>query len=65
MTTRYIGYAVGALLVEVNSVFLHLRQLLIIQGVSRTSATYRLTSLLNIGNHAPSFSGHQSGTDFA
>jgi len=49
MTTRYIGYAVVALLVEVNSVFLHLRQLLIIQGVSRTSATYRLTSLLNIG----------------
>lgn len=49
LTLRYIGYAVVALLVEVNSVFLHLRQLLIIQGVSRQHPVYRLNSLLNIG----------------
>jgi len=49
LTFRYIGYSVVALLVEVNSVFLHLRQLLIIQGVPRTTLGYRLNSLLNIG----------------
>jgi len=48
LTHRYIGYAVVALLVEVNSVFLHLRQLFIIQGVSRQHPIYRLNSLFNI-----------------
>lgn len=45
----YIGYAVVALLVEVNSIFLHTRQLLIIQGAPRQHSFYRLNSLLNIG----------------
>jgi len=49
MTRQYVGYATCALLVEVNSVFLHLRQLLIIQGFSRLNSTYRLNSLFNIG----------------
>merc|ERR1712063_47288 len=49
LTHRYVGYAVVALLVEVNSVFLHLRQLMIIQGVSRQHPIYRLNSLFNIG----------------
>lgn len=38
-----------ALLVEVNSIFLHTRQLLIIQGAPRQHSFYRLNSLLNIG----------------
>ena len=51
MTRQYVGYATCALLVEVNSVFLHLRQLLIIQGFSRLNSTYRLNSLFNIGTN--------------
>jgi len=49
LTCHYIGYSVVALLVEVNSIFLHLRQLLIIQGFSKLEPTYRLNSLLNMG----------------
>ena len=49
LTCPYIGYSVVALLVEVNSIFLHLRQLLIIQGFSKLEPTYRLNSLLNMG----------------
>lgn len=45
----YVGYAVVALLVEINSVFLHTRQLMKIQGYSRQHSGYRLNSLLNIG----------------
>ncbi|CAL4071729.1 unnamed protein product [Meganyctiphanes norvegica] len=49
VTKVYLGYAVVALLVEVNSVFLHLRQLLIIVGTKKNLSHYRLNSLLNIG----------------
>ena len=49
LTRLYVGYAVVALLVEVNSVFLHTRQLLIIQGFSRAHSSYRLNSLVNVG----------------
>lgn len=49
LTRQYIGYAVVALLVEVNSIFLHTRQLMIIKGVPRQHSGYRLNSLLNIG----------------
>jgi hypothetical protein len=48
-TQLYVGYAVVGLLVEVNSVFLHLRQLLQICAVPRKSGVYRLNSLVNLG----------------
>lgn len=48
-TYNYTGYTLMALLVEVNSVFLHVRQLMIIQNVSRACTLYRLNSSLNLG----------------
>lgn len=42
-------YAVVALFVEVNSVFLHTRQLFIITGVNKKEPKYRLNSMINIG----------------
>nr|CAH0104018.1 unnamed protein product [Daphnia galeata] len=49
LTQLYIGYSVVALLVEVNSIFLHTRQLMIIKGAPRQHSGYRLNALLNIG----------------
>ena len=46
---QYIGYATVALLVEVNSVFLHLRQLLQLLELNRRDSFYRLNSLVNLG----------------
>lgn len=46
---QYVGYAVVALLVEINSVFLHLRMLLTYTSFSKDSALYRINSLLNLG----------------
>ena len=37
-----------ALLVEVNSVFLHVRQILVIIGVQKRNSFYKINSLLNI-----------------
>lgn len=45
---HYVGYAVVALLVEINSVFLHFRQMLQICGVSKFNGWYRLNSLVNL-----------------
>jgi len=47
VTRQYLGYAVVALLVEVNSVLLHVRQMLIVQGVPKSHRGYRLNALLN------------------
>jgi hypothetical protein len=47
-TKRYVAYGTAALVVEVNSVLLHARQLLIIQGVSRQSAVYAKVAVLNV-----------------
>nr|XP_045583305.1 TLC domain-containing protein 2-like isoform X2 [Procambarus clarkii] len=47
-SAMFLGYAVVALFVEVNSIFLHVRQLLIITGVSREEPKYRLNAMLNI-----------------
>ncbi|KAM9846427.1 TLC domain-containing protein 2-like [Aulostomus maculatus] len=60
VTSRlYLGFAVVSLLMEINSVFLHIRQLLLLSGqrnklrtdstASRPSAIYRLTTWLNLG----------------
>ena len=50
VTTRlYVGYAVVGLLVEVNSIFLHLRQLMQICSLPRNRGLYRFNSLINLG----------------
>ncbi|KAK6192485.1 hypothetical protein SNE40_003942 [Patella caerulea] len=48
-TRLYVGYAVVSLLVELNSIFLHIRQLLQILGYSKNNCLYRLNSLINLG----------------
>lgn len=50
MSCRYVGFAVVALLVEVNSVFLHLRQTLRMAGLA-TSTLYRVNSIINLGTY--------------
>lgn len=45
---RFVGFAMVALLVEVNSVFLHLRTILLMAGLAHTTC-YRLNSLINLG----------------
>ncbi|KAM9812727.1 TLC domain-containing protein 2 [Syngnathus typhle] len=50
MTYRYIGFAVVALLVEVNSVFLHLRQILRMANHA-ASTVYRVNSMINLGTY--------------
>ncbi|KAM9348866.1 TLC domain-containing protein 2-like [Symphorus nematophorus] len=55
----YVGLAVVSLLIEINSVFLHIRQLLLLSGrrdtpgteitAPRPSVTYSVTSWLNLG----------------
>ncbi|KAM4701106.1 TLC domain-containing protein 2 [Discoglossus pictus] len=47
---RYVGFAVVALLVEINSIFLHLRQILLMANLVKTTL-YRLNSLLNLGTY--------------
>ncbi|XP_053130879.1 TLC domain-containing protein 2 [Hemicordylus capensis] len=47
---RYVGFAMVALLVEINSVFLHLRTILLMAGLAHTTG-YRLNSLLNLGTY--------------
>ena len=49
ITQHYVGYAVVALIVEINSIFLHLRQLLQVLKVPRDSLPYRINSLVNLG----------------
>ncbi|XP_014670793.1 PREDICTED: TLC domain-containing protein 2-like [Priapulus caudatus] len=49
VTRLYVGYGVVSLLVEVNSVFLHLRQMLQIAKVDPKSMLYRCNSLVNLG----------------
>jgi len=44
----YVAYAAISLVVEVNSVFLHARQLLKFCGVPKSAVTYRWVALLNL-----------------
>nr|XP_057936347.1 TLC domain-containing protein 2 [Doryrhamphus excisus] len=50
VTHRYIGFAVVALLVEINSVFLHLRQILRMANLPACTA-YRVNSMINLGTY--------------
>ncbi|BHF63252.1 TLC domain-containing protein 2 [Sparganum proliferum] len=47
---RYVGYAIVSLLVEINSVFLHIRRLLLTLTVSRESLIFSINSSLNFGS---------------
>lgn len=47
---QYVGFALVALLVEINSIFLHLRQILLMADLVHT-ACYRLNSLINLGTY--------------
>jgi len=47
-TRQYVAYGGLSLMVEVNSVFLHTRQLFIITGEPKSSLRYRTNSLLNV-----------------
>ncbi|XP_066492560.1 TLC domain-containing protein 2 [Tiliqua scincoides] len=47
---RFVGFALVALLVEVNSIFLHLRSILRMAGLTHTTS-YRLNSLVNLGTY--------------
>ena len=47
-TRYYLGFGMVALLVEVNSFFLHWRQLLLLSGIPKTSIYFRSVSLVNL-----------------
>ena len=55
LTRLYVGFAVVSLLVEVNSVFLHTRQLLRLarprDAAGSPPVAYRVTVLLNLGTY--------------
>ncbi|XP_051891838.1 TLC domain-containing protein 2 [Pristis pectinata] len=46
----YIGFAVVALLVEINSIFLHLRQILLMANMGK-STLFRINSIINLGTY--------------
>ena len=48
LTTQFVAFVALSLVVEINSVFLHGRQLLIITSEPRSSGRYRANALLNI-----------------
>uniref|UniRef100_A0A8C6X127 TLC domain-containing protein n=1 Tax=Naja naja TaxID=35670 RepID=A0A8C6X127_NAJNA len=50
LVRRFVGFAMVALLVEINSVFLHLRTILRMAGLVNT-ASFRLASLINLGTY--------------
>ena len=45
---QYMGYGAVSLIVEVNSIFLHIRQLLQLLGYAKDDYIYRLNSVLNL-----------------
>lgn len=49
VSQEYVAYAALSLMVEVNSVFLHTRQLFIITGEPKSSLRYKSIALLNVG----------------
>lgn len=50
LSGHYVGFAVVALLVELNSVFLHLRQLLRMANMAK-GTPYRVNSIINLGTY--------------
>lgn len=50
ISCNYIGFSVVALLVEINSVFLHLRQMLRMASLA-AGTVYRVNSIINLGTY--------------
>ncbi|XP_030260651.1 TLC domain-containing protein 2 [Sparus aurata] len=50
LSCHYVGFAVVALLVEINSVFLHLRQMLRMASIAK-GTLYRVNSMINLGTY--------------
>ncbi|CAL8351145.1 unnamed protein product [Lota lota] len=50
LSCRFVGFAVVALLVEINSVFLHLRQMLRMADLA-SCTHYRVNSIVNLGTY--------------
>ncbi|KAM3616297.1 uncharacterized protein V6R79_015674 [Siganus canaliculatus] len=50
LSCRYVGFSVVALLVEINSVFLHLRQMLRMASIAK-GTLYRVNSIVNLGTY--------------
>ncbi|XP_073718902.1 TLC domain-containing protein 2 [Misgurnus anguillicaudatus] len=50
LSCQYVGFAVVALLVEINSIFLHLRQVLRMANLAKTTL-YRINSMINLGTY--------------
>jgi len=48
-TGQYVAYGGVSLIVEINSVFLHMRQLFIITEEPKSSFRYKVNSVLNVG----------------
>ncbi|XP_043910292.1 TLC domain-containing protein 2 [Protopterus annectens] len=46
----YIGFSIVALLVEINSIFLHLRQILLMANLVKTTI-FRINSIINLGTY--------------
>jgi len=46
---KYVAYAALSLMVEINSTFLHTRQLFIITGEAKSSLRYKCNALMNVG----------------
>ena len=47
-TRTYVAYAALSLVVEINSVFLHARQLMTIGGLPKSSWIYRTNAIMNV-----------------
>lgn len=47
-THKYIGYALFALIGEVNSIFLHARQLMLMMNYTKSSLSYQLNGIINV-----------------
>lgn len=49
VSEQYVAYGAVSLMVEINSIFLHTRQLFIITGEPKSSGRYKINALLNVG----------------
>lgn len=45
---RFVGYTIGAMSIELNTIFLHLRFMLVFNNVPKTSLLFRVVSLINL-----------------
>lgn len=45
---KFVGYTIGALSIEFNTIFLHLRFMLVFCGIEKSSLFFRVISILNL-----------------